>query len=295
MLIISVFAAIIMLFLITNSIYSYGFDRKNLNDEEEKRRRGDFEKKLPKPELLKIKSDDELLLMGDLYYNDKCNKNFVIVIHGYGTCRKTVVGFADMYFNNMNRSVFVPDLRGHGESGGNYIGFGWQDSEDILLWIDYLRNAFGDNINILLHGVSMGAATALMTASENNKSVKGVISDCSYVSISKILSLRLKKDLKLPKFPFIYLVDLILRIKCKYSINDGNVWEEVRKIKCPTLYIHGKEDRFIPVNSVYSLYENTVAPKRIFVCPNAGHAESAIVDPEMYKRTVLNFVNYFQI
>lgn len=141
----------------------------------------------------------------------------------------------------------------------------------------------------------MGAATALLTASENDKNVKGVISDCSYISINKILSLRLKKDLKLPRFPFIYLVDIILRIRCKYSINDGNVCEEVKKIKCPILYIHGNEDKFIPVNSVFCLYENTVAPKRLFVCPNAGHAESAIVNPTMYKKKVFDFLDYFKI
>jgi fermentation-respiration switch protein FrsA (DUF1100 family) len=284
-----------MIFLISNSIFSYGFTRKNsyVNNTEEVLK---YKGRLPTPLSRFIKSSDNKKLCGDIYlsernYNQKC---VAIVIHGYGADKDSVLGFADMYYNKFGFSVLVPDLRGHGESEGNYIGFGWHDSYDILLWCKYLCAMLGDNIKIVLHGVSMGAATTLMTASENFPNVVGAISDCSYSSIKNILKLRIKKDLKIPQFPFINLVDLIMRIRCKYSINDGNVKEEVKKIRCPVLYIHGDADTYIPVSAVYSLYENTNSPKKLYICPDAGHAQSARINPEEYFTRVKDFLEFIK-
>ncbi len=293
MLLVSVFAGIIILFLVVNSIYSFGFSRKNeyydSNNDDYKK----YQKSLPVPYSKIIKAKDNVELFGDIYINEQKNKKtVVIIIHGYGCSRRSVIGIASAYYNDFGYSVMLPDLRAHGESGGKYIGFGWCDSEDIICWIKYLEQMLGDNIKIILHGISMGGATALLTAAKNSKSVNAIISDCSFSSIKDILTLRLKKDFNLPEFPFIHLIDWMVKHRCNYSIKDGNVKEEVKKIQCPVLYIHGQNDNFIPVENVYVLYENTSSYKKIYICPEAGHAESAITDPLEYKERIHDFLNY---
>lgn len=293
MLLISVFAGIIVLFLVSNSIYSYGFSRKNgyydVNNEDYKR----YQKSLPIPYSKIIKAEDNVELCGDIYLNEKKKKKTVaIIIHGYGCSRKSVIGIASAYYNDFGYSVLLPDLRAHGDSGGKYIGFGWCDSDDILCWIQYLEQMLGDNIKVILHGVSMGGATALLTAAKKAKNINAIVSDCSFSSIKDIITLRLKEDFNLPKFPFIYLIDLMVKHRCNYSIRDGNVKEEVKKIKCPVLYIHGQNDDFIPVENVYALYENTNSLKKIYICPNAGHAESALINPSEYKNRIYDFLKY---
>jgi len=291
LLIASVFFGIILLYLVSSSIYSYGFARKR---EYNNFKNDDFEKyrnQLPVPLSKIIKADDGIELSGDIYINNNfSDKKIAIIIHGYGFSRKSVIGIAAVYYNVFGYSVLLPDLRAHGQSGGEFIGFGWHDSCDILKWTAYLREMFGENVKIVLHGISMGGATALLTGAKNDKSVNAIISDCSYSSVREILTSRLKIDFNLPKFPFLYIIDLMMKIKCKFSINDGDVKEEVKKIKCPVLYIHGENDTFIPVRDVYLLYENTKTLKKLYICPNANHAESALINPIEYEQRVYSFL-----
>ncbi|MBO5453645.1 MAG: alpha/beta hydrolase [Clostridia bacterium] len=293
MLIASVLVGLIILYLVANSVYSYGFSRKkdyvDLHEIEFEKHK----KQLPVPFSKVIKANDGVELYGDIYMNrNNFSSKIAIIIHGYGFSRKSVIGIADAYYNDFGYSVLLPDLRAHGESGGKYVGFGWSDSKDILNWILYVKEMFGENVQIVLHGISMGGATALLTGAKRSEDISAIISDCSFSSIKDILILRLRKDLNLPKFPFIYIVDFIMRIRCKYSIKDGNVKEEVKKIRCPVFYIHGQDDDFIPVGAVYALYENTKSYKKLYICPAAGHAQSALIDPEEYRNRISNFLKY---
>lgn len=53
----------------------------------------------------------------------------------------------------------------------------------MLRWIEYLTARFGQDITVILHGVSMGAATVLQLAgSRCPDCVKLIISDCAYTS-----------------------------------------------------------------------------------------------------------------
>lgn len=50
----------------------------------------------------------------------------------------------------------------------------------MLRWIEYLTARFGQDITVILHGVSMGAATVLQLAgSRCPDCVKLIISDCA--------------------------------------------------------------------------------------------------------------------
>lgn len=78
----------------------------------------------------------------------------------------------------------MPDARGHGRSEGDYIGFGWDERKDYLQWIDrVIKNDPASEI--VLHGVSMGGATVMMTSGEKlPENVKAFIEDCGYSSVN---------------------------------------------------------------------------------------------------------------
>ena len=80
-------------------------------------------------------------------------------------------------------NVLLPDMRTHGESEGKYIGMGWLDRLDVLKWIDLIRER-DEQAQIILHGVSMGGATVMMTSGEAlPENVRAVIDDCGYTSV----------------------------------------------------------------------------------------------------------------
>lgn len=239
----------------------------------------------------KIYSFDGTLLNGYLYRGRADTSVTVILIHGYKLSHREMLGFANFYVNVCGFNVLTPDLRGHGESGGDYICFGVKDREDILSWIEYLKQMMGKKIKIVLHGVSMGAATALMTGAYNDENVCGIIADCPYASGKEMVQKKIKNKYKIA-VGFLYtLLNNYVKLKCRFSMEDSNVVEYVKHIKCPVLYIHGASDKEItPLNS-YRLYENTHSEKELYIVLGAGHAESVMVETENYMKKVKQFIN----
>ena len=196
-------------------------------------------------------------------------------------------------FLKIGYNVLVPDLRGHGESEGNYIGMGWHDRLDIIDWINYLIKENSD-CKIIIFGVSMGAATTMMTTGETlPKQVKVAIEDCGYTSAWEQLGYNLKSVFNLPKFPVLYLASKSCNKHAKYRIQEASSIEQVKKSKIPTLFIHGSADTFVPFKMLDELYNVAVCPKEKLVVEGAEHARSSNVAPELYWNTIQRFIKKY--
>ena len=102
----------------------------------------------------------------------------------------------------------TPDLRACGDTDGNYLGMGWLDRKDILSWIDWIV-AQDSDARIVIHGISMGAATTMMTAGEDTPDqVVAFIEDCGYTSVWDTFSSELKLRFGMPEFPLMYTANL---------------------------------------------------------------------------------------
>jgi len=101
---------------------------------------------------------------GEIILADEPSDVWVIVIHGYtGSPRR--MGSFGKRFHEMGYNCLFPYLCGHGASESNYVAMGWNDRIDIKAWIDYIINE-NANAKIVLFGLSMGAATVMMTTGE---------------------------------------------------------------------------------------------------------------------------------
>ena len=196
-------------------------------------------------------------------------------------------------FLNYGYNVLMPDLRAHGKSGGKYIGMGWRDKEDIVLWIDYLIATYG-NIKIILYGISMGAATVMMTSGEKLPSnERMVIGDCGYTSAWDGMAHELKYLFKVPTFPALYNANFITRIRAGYSLKKASCIKQLKKSKLPILFIHGDKDNFVPFYMLDKLYEAGGSKKEKLVIKGAGHAEAQWINPEKYWHTVRKFIKRY--
>ena len=118
--------------------------------------------------------------------------------------------------------VIAPDLRACGESEGDYVGMGWLDRKDVLQWIDYIIEQ-DPEAKIVVHGISMGAATTMMTAGESTPdNVKAFVEDCGYTSVWDIFSSELQLRFGLPEFPILYTASGVARLRAGYSFTEAS-------------------------------------------------------------------------
>ena len=245
-------------------------------------------------EEIDIKSFDGLNLKGYLILADKPSKKTVLAIHGYKNCGLNEYSSYVRMYHEMGFNVLIPDDRSHGKSEGKYIGFGWLDRLDCISWAKYIVERFGEDISILLHGISMGSATVMNASGEADlpKQVKGIVADCGFSSAWEQLSHVMLKDFHLHAFPTLYLASLLNKIVCGFYLSENRSVDQVKKAKVPFLFIHGDKDEFVPTKMVYKVYDACASKqKEMHIFEGAAHAESYYVSGEKYVEILKNFLD----
>lgn len=244
-----------------------------------------------------INSYDELRLTGYYLGSPHENANTVIIAHGYSGMGLNMTNLAQFYYEELGFNVLLPDARGHGKSEGDYIGFGWHDRLDYLKWISFARELSGnESAKLVLHGVSMGGATVMMTSGENLPPyVAAIIEDCGYTSVEEQLSFQLKRTFNLGPWPFISSTSKLTKKRAGYSFDEASALEQVKINTTPMLFIHGDADGFVPYEMVQRLYDACQAEKKLYIVPEAGHGMSFNTAPELYKKQVSEFLKTYII
>ncbi len=241
-------------------------------------------------EKVSIKGYDGLILNAR-YYHSSDNAPLEIVFHGYKSInyRDFCGGFK--VAKKLGHNILLIEQRGHGDSKSNKITFGVKEKKDCVSWCKYALDKFGNNIDIILVGISMGAATVLM-ASELDlpQNVKGIIADCPYSSPKDII-LKVCKDMKIPVFlayPFIAIGTILFT---NIRFNSKGAKDAVKNTDIPILLIHGTSDDFVPSQMSRMIYENAKPYKELHLFEGAGHGASFLVDENKYNCAVINYCN----
>lgn len=218
-------------------------------------------------------------------------KKIVICFHGYTSQGMSdYIGLSD-YYQKRGFAMLLPDARAHGTSGGEYVGFGCLDRKDALVWINWVIEELGEEVEILLHGTSMGAATLLMLSGLSlPEQVKGIVSDCGFTSPKEVFTHVLHSMYHLPAFPVIPGADLVNRQLAGYGMDECNAKREVEKAAVPILFIHGEADTFVPCSMCEEIYEHCASPKSKLIVAGAAHAESYYKDMESYEAALTEFI-----
>ena len=230
-----------------------------------------------------------LRLHGKLFKND--SSNYALVCHGYTSKAKHMAGFVNKFYS-LGYNVLAVDARAHGDSEGTKIGMGWPERMDVIEWIKLILS-WNSDAKIILHGVSMGAATVLMTSGEAlPENVKVVIADCGYTS--EWDEFRCEADvLHIPWFPVLNVASKLSKLYDGYNFKQASAIEQVKKSRIPTLFIHGSEDELVPYDMLGKLYSAASCEKECLTVDGAGHALSSSVEPELYWNTVESFIEKY--
>lgn len=242
-------------------------------------------------ESISIYNRENNMLHANLFKPKKESNIYVFCIHGYSSSPRHM-GIYVKEFLEMGYNVITPSLRGHAESEEDFISMGWNDRLDVIDWIEYTVKMHPD-CKIIIHGVSMGAATTMMTIGEELPSnVKLAIEDCGYTNVWDIMKHKMAQ-MKVPEFPFLYSASDVNRRKAKFGFKEASCTEQLKNCKIPVLFIHGENDDFVPYPMLQIVYDACPTEKDMLSVPDAPHARSVCAHQEMYWPKVKDFIKKY--
>lgn len=235
-----------------------------------------------------ITSFDGLKLYGKYYEYEK-GAPIELMFHGYrGSAERDLAGGVQRCFQ-LKRSALVVDQRCAGKSEGRVITFGVREHRDCLSWIDFMIKYFGDDVKILIAGISMGASTVLIAAGQPlPKNVIGVLADCGYNSARDIIQTVIKQ-LKLPVTLGYFFVKLGAKVYGRFDPEEFSPEEALKTCTVPVIFFHGEEDDFVPCEMSRVNFNACPTRKQLITIPGAGHGLSYPKDPKRYLKTLSDF------
>lgn len=241
-----------------------------------------------------LKSFDGLNLTSTLIMNENPTNKFIVLVHGVSICYVGSLKYFDIFYRN-GFNVLIVNQRRHGKSEGKYSTYGFYEKYDVNMWIEYLKSRFGNDIILGLHGESMGAGTVMETIPLND-SIKFVIEDCGYSNFHELIGFQIThayKNRLVRKIlrPSLIFANFFMKTKAKFSMKKIVPIDIVSSTSLPMMFIHGKEDYFVPWYMAVDLYKaKTKGYKELYLVEGAKHAEALEVNKILYEKKIMIFI-----
>ena len=205
---------------------------------------------------------------------------YIIISHGHTDNRYGDLKYMKMYLD-LGFNCVVYDLRGHGENEKTPCTYGVKEGRDLACLIADTRERYGRDILLGLHGESLGSATSVSALGETQDAAF-LVADCGFADISGVLAAGLPG-------PVLKLASLGAKMRCGIFLGDMRPIDALAENEVPVLFIHGAEDQFIPPSNSERMSAATKGVSFVKLIPGAGHAESVLKEPGMYKECVEEF------
>lgn len=241
-----------------------------------------------------LKSFDGLNLTSSLIMNENPTNKFIVLVHGVSICYVGSLKYFDIFYRN-GFNILIVNQRRHGKSEGKYSTYGFYEKYDVNMWIEYLKSRFGNDIILGLHGESMGAGTVMETIPLND-SIKFVIEDCGYSNFHELIGFQIThayKNRLVRKIlrPSLIFANFFMKTKAKFSMKKIVPIDIVSSTSLPMMFVHGKEDYFVPWYMAVDLYKaKTKGYKELYLVEGAKHAEALEVNKILYEKKIMTFI-----
>ncbi|MBQ7547457.1 MAG: alpha/beta hydrolase [Clostridia bacterium] len=219
---------------------------------------------------------------------------WVLCSHGYRSRGMREFRLIAKFYHDAGYHVLMVDHRASGDSEGKFITFGKIESEDLLRWLDWIRTTHNAQARVILHGISMGAATVMMLSdrAEILPNVKFIVADCGYTSVENQFGSVLE-GAHIPHRALIGSVSAINRAVSGFPFRDVEPHAHVQHAVVPMLFIHGDADNFVPTRMSIENYEACCTEKALVLINGAAHAESYPTDSATYENAVKQFMDRY--
>ena len=200
------------------------------------------------------------------------SRKFVILTHGYTSNRYGSVKYLGVY-RNLGFNCILYDCRDHGENEPTPCSIGNLEAKDLLHVIEDTYARYGGDIELGLHGESMGSATSLSVLKYRPK-VDFVVADCGFASLYDLMKYLYRSNhIGFMLDP----VNVIMGKLYHFNLKQTCPREALTGNKVPICLIHGSEDTFVPPENSDELAAATDGYQEVHRVAGAEHARSRYV------------------
>ena len=234
-------------------------------------------------------SFDGLRLHGRFYKQEGAKRTMVLV-HGWRGGWNYDFCLGGPWLHDEGYNLLIIDQRAQGDSEGQYMTMGILERKDCHSWLKWLEeNTDCTDVPVYFMGVSMGASTVLMAAGEPMPSyVKGIIADCGFTVPYDMLFHYGRRVYRIPS----PLMELFRKYCIRHTgidLKGYSTLEAMKTNETPVLFVHGKADRFVPMEMTVENYEACKAPKKLLLVDDASHVMSFLYATDTYIKTAHAF------
>lgn len=218
----------------------------------------------------------------------------IIYSHGLFRSRRELLERAiDLW--KLGYGALLYDARSHGESGKARVSMGYWERLDAEAAVKFLREEIQTRDHIVLFGISMGAAAALLAAAETPE-VGAVIADSSFLSLDDTIDHHVRLFLHLPAFPMANEFKFFLERKAGFDASKLDALDAVKRIgDRPILFIAAAHDRRMPPEIARTLFDACASSKKdLLVVDGPGseiHGHAYQANPKVYIERVDQFLD----
>ena len=232
-----------------------------------------------------LRTADGLTLSGWLI-NVANSKGSVAMFHGHGSKKSAILSEAKG-FNRLGYNTLLVDMRAHGASEGNTCTIGYKEAADVKTAYEYLQKT-GEK-NIVLYGISLGAATVTKAINDYALKPSKIILEMPFASLPDAVEGRVKM-MGLPVQPISTLLTFwggTLHGFWAYNLRPADY---VKKIKCPVLVHWGRHDPRVSEAETNDVFKNITTPKRLEIFEESGHESLLKKEPSKWMNSVATFL-----
>lgn len=230
------------------------------------------------PELVQYSSLDGKLLTALYFKTDQTPKGTIVHFHGnYGNVSNHFP--LSLFLLKYGFDVLAFDYEGYGASEGRPTPKNLVD--DGIASVRYAQvHLRGPAAGVAVFGQSLGGAAAVVVAAEEPL-VKAALIEAAFTGYADMARAALKRNiLTWPLYPF---APLFM----------NHTYDPIRFVgrisPRPVFFIHGDQDRIVPVQMSKVLYEKAGEPKKLWIISGAGHLEAHRKAGADYEKAAADF------
>jgi uncharacterized protein len=220
------------------------------------------------------------------YINTDSAKGTVILFHGYGGEKSSMLRQADEFLA-LGYNTLLVDFMGSGGSEGNQTTIGFKEAEEVKSCYDYISK--GEK-NIYLFGSSLGASAILKSINDYAITLSGIIIECPFGSLYKTTCARFK-SMGVPSFPMSGLLVFWGGVQNGFWAFSYKPEEYAKKVTCPALLLYGEKDERVSRKEIDIIFTNMKGKKYLKTFPLAGHEDYHAKYKDEWMKQVIMFLD----